>query len=108
MRRAGRIVHLEPQVFDLLVHLIRNRERIVTKDELIETIWGGRIISEAALNSRISSARQALGDSGKDQTLIRTAHGRGFRFIGEVEEVSAALVNAPVQIVVTPSASPDP
>ena len=72
LRRSGSIVHMEPQVFDLLVHLIRNRDRIVSKDELIESIWQGRIVSEAALSSRISAARRALGDSGNDQTFIRT------------------------------------
>src|SRR5262245_59664657 len=76
--RAGAVVHLEPQVFDLLVLLIRNRERIVGKDELIETIWEGRIVSEATISSRISAARRALGDSGNDQTFIRTLYKRGF------------------------------
>ena len=86
LRRAGAIVHVEPQVFDLLVHLIRNRDRIVSKDELFDAIWQGRIVSEATLSSRISAARRALGDSGNDQSLIRTLHKRGFRFVGDVEE----------------------
>jgi TolB-like protein/DNA-binding winged helix-turn-helix (wHTH) protein/tetratricopeptide (TPR) repeat protein len=86
LRRAGAIVHTEPQVFDLLVHLIRNRHRIVGKDELFDTIWQGRIVSEATLNSRISAARRALGDSGNDQNLIRTLHKRGFRFVGDVDD----------------------
>ena len=90
MRRTGAIVHVEPQVFDLLVHLIRNRDRIVSKDELFEAIWQGRIVSEATLSSRISAARRALGDSGNDQTFIRTLHKRGFRFVGDVECDSAA------------------
>ena len=85
LRRGGAVVHIEPQVFDLLVHLIRNRERIVSKDELIEVIWQGRIVSEAALSSRISAARRVLGDSGNDQTLIRTMYKRGFRFVGELD-----------------------
>ena len=72
LRSGGAVVHIEPQVFDLLVHLISNRDRIVSKDELIEVIWQGRIVSEAALSSRISAARRVLGDSGNDQTLIRT------------------------------------
>jgi TolB-like protein/DNA-binding winged helix-turn-helix (wHTH) protein/cytochrome c-type biogenesis protein CcmH/NrfG len=84
LRRAGTIVHTEPQVFDLLVHLVRNRQRIVGKDELFDAIWHGRIVSEATLNSRISAARRALGDSGSDQNLIRTLHKRGFRFVGEI------------------------
>ena len=90
LRRAGAMIHTEPQVFDLLVHLIRNRQRIVGKDELFDTIWQGRIVSEATLNSRISAARRALGDSGNDQNLIRTLHKRGFRFVGEVDEDNAA------------------
>ncbi len=100
LRRAGAIVHIEPQVFDLLVLLIRNRDRIVRKDELIDTIWQGRIVSEATLSSRISAARRALGDSGNDQSLIRTLHKRGFRFIGEVAEddpapTASAIEKAP-------------
>jgi TolB-like protein/DNA-binding winged helix-turn-helix (wHTH) protein/cytochrome c-type biogenesis protein CcmH/NrfG len=93
MRRTGAIVHVEPQVFDLLVHLIRNRDRIVSKDELFEAIWQGRIVSEATLSSRISAARRALGDSGNDQSFIRTLHKRGFRFVGDVEG-SAPAANA--------------
>src|SRR5215831_10732474 len=90
VRRAGATVHVEPQVFDLVVHLIRNRDRIVSKDELFEAIWQGRIVSEATLSSRISAARRALGDSGNGQSFIRTLHRRGFRFIGDVEGDSAA------------------
>lgn len=95
MRRTGAIVHVEPQVFDLLVHLIRNRDRIVSKDELFEAIWQGRIVSEATLSSRISAARRALGDSGNDQSFIRTLHKRGFRFVGDLEcDGSAPAANA--------------
>ena len=89
LRRAGEAVHIEPQVFDLLVHLVQNRDRIVSKDELIETIWRGRIISEAALSSCISAARRALDDNGNDQALVRTLHKRGFRFVGDVDEGSS-------------------
>src|SRR5712671_183523 len=88
--RGGAAVHIEPQVFDLLVHLIRNRNRIVSKDELIDAIWQGRIVSEATLSSRIHAARRALGDSGNDQNLIRTQHKRGFRFVGDVDDDSSA------------------
>ena len=90
LRRRGEFIHIEPQVFDLIVHLVRNHDRIVSKDELIDAVWQGRIISEAALSSRINAARRALGDNGNDQSLIRTLHKRGFRFVG------------PVQIVETP------
>src|SRR5215472_8878303 len=95
LRRAGMIVHVEPQVFDLLVYFIRNRDRIVSKDELFDAIWQGRIVSEATLSSRISAARRALGDSGNDQSFIRTLHKRGFRFVGDVEcDGSAPAANA--------------
>ena len=94
LRRLGLAVHIEPQVFDLIVHLVRNRDRIVSKDELIETIWNGRIISEAALSSRINGARRALGDNGADQALIRTLHKRGFRFVGDVQTVGAPDTDA--------------
>jgi TolB-like protein/DNA-binding winged helix-turn-helix (wHTH) protein len=87
VRRAGESVHIEPQVFDLIVHLMRNRDRIVSKDELIETIWNGRIISEAALSSRVNGARRVLGDNGNDQVFIKTLHKRGFRFVADVQEV---------------------
>jgi len=90
LRRAGAAVHIEPQVFDLLVHLVRHRDRIVSKDELFDAVWRGRIVSEATLSSRISAARRALGDSGNDQSFIRTVHKRGFRFVGHVEDADSA------------------
>ncbi len=80
----GEPVSLEPQVFDVLALLVKNHDRLVTKDELLESVWGDKFVSEAALNSRVMSARKAVGDSGKEQRLIRTVHGRGFRFAGEV------------------------
>ena len=86
LRRGGEVVHAEPQVFELLLHLVRHRERIVSKNELIETIWNGRIVSEAALSSRINAARKAIGDNGNDQMFIRTLHKRGFRFVGAVTD----------------------
>jgi TolB-like protein len=92
LRRSGEVVHVEPQVFDLLVHLVRNRDRVVSKDELFETIWQGRFVSEAALSSRINAARKAVGDDGNRQALIRTIHKRGFRFVGKVAERGAAPV----------------
>jgi len=81
----GEPVPLEPQVFSLIVLLIENRDRVVTKDELIEVIWNGRIVSEATLSSRISAARRALGDTGSQQSVIRTIPRRGFRFVADVE-----------------------
>jgi len=83
LRREGVRVAVEPQVFALLRLLVENRERLVSKDEIIETVWGGRIVSESALSSRIKFARQALGDDGVAQRWIRTIHSQGFRFVGE-------------------------
>ena len=85
LRRKGEIVPIEPQVFDLLVHLVRNRDRVVTKKDLIDVVWQGRVISEATLNSRVFAARRAIGDNGEVQLFIRTHHKRGFRFVGQVE-----------------------
>ena len=89
LRRKGASVHIEPQVFDLIVHLVRNHDRVVSKDELIDTIWNGRAISEAAFSSRINGARRVLGDNGTDQLYIRTLQRRGFRFVGDVQAVGA-------------------
>ena len=85
LTRGGESVAVEPQVFDLLVHLIENRDHVVTKDDLIETVWDGRIVSESTLTSRINAARKAVGDSGKDQIMIRTLARKGFRFVGDVQ-----------------------
>src|SRR5262249_48871797 len=70
--RLGEIVAVEPQIFDLLVYLIRNRERVVSQDDLLTNVWGGRIVSESTLRSSINAARRAIGDNGQDQRLIRT------------------------------------
>jgi TolB-like protein/DNA-binding winged helix-turn-helix (wHTH) protein len=84
LRDDGATRPVEPQVFALIALLIENRERMVSRDELIEKIWDGRVVSDAAVASRIKSARQALGDDGREQRFIRTIHGQGFRFVGEV------------------------
>ncbi len=88
LRRAGTLVSIEPQVFDLLVHLIRHRARVVSKDDLLQSVWQGRIVSDSALANRINAARTAVGDSGEQQQLIRTLPRKGFRFIAEVAEES--------------------
>jgi TolB-like protein/DNA-binding winged helix-turn-helix (wHTH) protein len=106
LRRLGAAVHIEPQVFDLIVHLVRNHARIVSKDELIETIWNGRIISEAALSSRINGARRALGDNGNDQVFIRTLHKRGFRFVGDVQAVNTPEADAKATRLVSGDGAP--
>ena len=82
LRRGGIPQKVEPQVFGLLELLVANHERMVSKDELNLQIWGGRVVSEAVVNSRIRSARRAIGDDGKTQRLIKTVHNRGFRFVG--------------------------
>ena len=86
LRRSGALIALQPQVFDLLEYAIRNRERVVSKDDLLAAVWNGRIVSESTLSTRINAARSAIGDSGEEQRLIRTAHGKGFRFVGAVHE----------------------
>ncbi len=85
---GDRQVGLQPQVFDLLVYLTQNRDRVVSKDDLIALVWGGRIVSDSTLTSRINAARTAVGDSGKQQKLIRTIPRKGFRFVGDVTEQS--------------------
>jgi adenylate cyclase len=90
LRRNGQPIALEPQVFDLLVYLISNRSRVVTKDEMLDAVWGGRIVSDSTLTSRINAARKAIGDSGDAQTLIRTSPRKGIRFIGAVSELGTA------------------
>src|SRR5436190_11393170 len=84
LRCAKIPVHVEPQVFDLLVYLVQNCDRVVSKDDLIASVWGGRIVSDSTLTSRINAARKAVGDSGEDKKLIRTIARKGFRFVGAV------------------------
>lgn len=86
LRRGSHAVDIEPQVFDLLEYLIRHRERVVSRDELIEQIWGGRIVSESALSTRINAVRCAIGDDGTQQRLLKTLPRKGIRFVGEVRK----------------------
>src|SRR3989442_1740284 len=86
LRHGSRVVQVEPQVFDLLLHLIRNRNHVVSKDDLLAAVWQGRIVSDSTLSSRINAARHAIGDKGKEQKFIRTVPRRGIRFVGEVRE----------------------
>jgi len=87
LRRNGTAISVEPQVFSLLVHLIENRDRVVSKDDLIKAIWRGRIVSDATLSSRIGAARLAIQDTGETQSMIRTISRRGFRFVAKLDEV---------------------
>ena len=86
LQRATDVVVVTPQVFDLLEYLIRNRERVVSKDDLINAVWKGRIVSDAALTTRLNAARSAIGDTGEKQYLIKTLPRKGFRFVGAVQE----------------------
>jgi len=82
----GRVQHLEPQAFDVLVHLLENRERVVAKQELLETIWGGQWVSESALTTRVKEVRRATGDTGDAQAVVRTVRGHGYQFVAAVTE----------------------
>src|SRR5882724_5345657 len=86
LHRGSERIAVEPQVFDLLVYLVQNCDRVVSKDDLIASVWHGRIVSDSTLTSRINAARKAVGDSGEDQKLIRTIPRKGLRFIGAVNE----------------------
>jgi TolB-like protein len=109
------IMALQPQVFDLLEYLIRKRDRLVTKDDLIAAVWGGRIVSDSALTTRINAARTAIGDSGDEQRLIKTLPRKGVRFVGTVPEegrpAGEAILTSPqpaphrLSIVVLPFAN---
>jgi TolB-like protein len=90
LHRGSEPIAVEPQVFDLLIYLVQNRDRVVSKDDLIAAVWQGRIVSESTLTSRINAARKAVGDSGEEQKLIRTIARRGFRFVGAVHAQSDA------------------
>ena len=112
LRRGPDLVAVEPQVFDILQYLIRNRDRVVSKDDLITHVWNGRIVSESTLTSRITTARQAIGDNGDEQRLIRTLARKGLRFVGEVREhqgthsKNGAMPASPLEQRAAPAASP--
>ncbi len=115
LRADGETVHLEQQVFDVLAHLIRNRHRVVPREELLDEVWGDRFVSDSALSSRIKTARQAVDDDGERQATIRTIRGVGFRFVAPTDEVAPAAddrdstANTPSsQPAATPEADLDP
>lgn len=95
LRAGGAEISVEPQVFDLLEFLLRRRDEVVSRDDLIEHVWKGRIVSESAMASRINAARSAIGDNGTDQRLIKTIARKGIRFIGTVHEQAAAVPGEP-------------
>lgn len=97
LTRSGKPIALEPQVFDLLVHLIQNRDRVLSRDDLIDGVWSGRIVSDSTLATRVNAARKAIGDSGEVQNLIRTYARRGFRFVGDIVEQAADAITSATQ-----------
>jgi TolB-like protein len=97
LRRGLKRIAIEPQVFDLLVYLVQNRDRVVSKDDLIRAVWNGRIVSDSALSSRITAVRHAIGDSGEQQRLIRTIPRKGFRFVGEASEAQSSGHGGPAK-----------
>src|ERR1700704_6778441 len=113
LRREGELVATQPQVFDLLVHLLKHRDQVVSRDDLIALVWGGRIVSDSTLDSRINAARNAIGDTGKDQRLIRTIPRKGLRFVGAVDEqvngfhLAAAPMETAVERAPPPLSLPD-
>src|SRR5690349_8663370 len=90
LRREGALVPVEPQVFDLIEYLVRCRDRVVSRDELLEHVWAGRLVSDSTISVRINAARCAIGDTGKNQALIRTVSRKGFRFVAPVQETGDA------------------
>ncbi|HMF67647.1 MAG TPA: winged helix-turn-helix domain-containing protein, partial [Phyllobacterium sp.] len=99
--RGAEAVAIGPQVFDLLVYLVQNRERVVSKDDLLEAVWDGRIVSESTITSHINAVRRAIGDNGVEQRLVRTVPRKGFRFVGDVLETD------PPDRVTIPDPEPD-
>jgi TolB-like protein/Tfp pilus assembly protein PilF len=100
LRRGAARIAVEPQVFDLLVYLVQNRDRVVSKGDLIASVWGGRSVSDSTLTSRINAARKAVGDSGENQKLIRTIQRKGLRFVGEIREQRDGVEPAPAAAAV--------
>ena len=86
LSKLGDVVGIEPQVFDLLHYLVVNRGKLVSRDELFDSIWSGRVVSDTSLSNHVKSARKAIGDNGRDQYSIKTIHGRGYQFIAETSE----------------------
>jgi predicted ATPase/DNA-binding winged helix-turn-helix (wHTH) protein len=106
LRGPRGVIHVEPQVFDVLTYLIVNRERAVAKTELLDEIWGDQFVSESALTSRIKAARAAIGDSGRAQHRIRTVHGFGYHFVGDVAPLDPGA--GPTAVPLRPTATPLP
>jgi TolB-like protein len=108
LTRESKAVAIGPQVFDLLLYLVQKRERVVSKDQLLDAVWGGRIVSESTLTSHINAVRKAIGDSGEEQRLIRTVARKGFRFVGDVREAQTPEGFAPKTETKKPRETPGP
>src|SRR3984885_6154702 len=108
LRKEGRAIAVQPQVFDLLAFLLANRSRVVTKGQIIEAVWGGRAISESTLTSRVNALRYAIGDTGEAQRLIRTVARKGLRFAGDVMETGAAIGSDPTLVAAATPAPASP
>ena len=106
--RATDVIVVTPQVFDLLDYLIRNRERVVSKDDLINAVWNGRIVSDAALTTRMNAARGAIGDTGEKQRLIKTLPRKGFRFVGAVQEAQRPAIEPVSSVAHSGDSKPTP
>src|SRR4051812_22341657 len=100
LRRGGEEVRIEPQAFDLLAYLVAHRSTMVRKEQLLDDIWGDRFVSESALTTRIKAVRQAVGDDGSRQAIIRTVHGKGYEFVAAIETDDAGVA-APPSVAVT-------
>ena len=107
LRRGNALIAVQPQVFDLLEYLITNRDRVVSKDDILGAVWGGRIVSESALTTRINATRTAVGDDGDQQRLIRTMPRKGIRFVGVVRERAQPVEEAPSAPAVVDAETPE-
>ena len=106
LTRGSETIAVGPKVFDLLVYLVKNRDRVVSKDDVLDTVWAGRIVSESTLTSHINAVRKAIGDTGEDQRLLRTISRKGFRFVGDVKDVEPSAAPVPLKAgAVAPSES---
>lgn len=106
LRHAGSVCAIEPQVFDVLAYLAEHRDRVISKEELLEKLWPDRFVSETTLTSRLKAARRAVGDDGKAQSVIRTLHGRGYRFVAGVRISGDSTLVRPTQTAITPALPP--
>jgi class 3 adenylate cyclase/predicted ATPase len=107
LRRGNALIEVQPQVFDLLQYLVANRDRVVSKDDIIQAVWGGRIVSESALTSRINATRIAVADNGDGQRLIRTLPRKGIRFVGVVREGAMPVNEATAHLAIVDTETPE-